>query len=121
MDVDNLGELFRSRLGRHGTISRVATVSESLRLFFEAWVPGRCRRQNLDPDGASVFLTYAGGDDLLLVGAWSVLPELAFKIREDFRRFVGGRHVTLSGGIAVEHPKYPLYQLAEDAKRALDD
>jgi CRISPR-associated protein Csm1 len=122
MDVDSLGELFRSRLGPQGTISRMGTVSEGLRLFFEGWVPHLCRRRNGGPtDTASVFLTYAGGDDLFLVGAWSVLPELACEIRSAFGNFVGGGHVTLSGGIAIEHSKYPLYQLAEDAKRALDD
>jgi CRISPR-associated protein Csm1 len=122
IDVDNLGQLFRERLGAAGTLSRMSTLSEELRLFFEAWVPLRCRQRNLYPHGAdAVYLTYAGGDDLFLVGGWSVLPELAQQIREDFRRFVGGDHVTLSAGIAIEHAKYPLYQLAEDAKQSLDD
>lgn len=122
MDVDSLGDLFKTRLGSHGTISRVSTLSESLRLFFEGWVPRLCRQCNPFPDGRdTVYLTYAGGDDLFLVGAWSVLPKLAKQIRDDFRRFVGGDHVTLSGGIAIEHQKYPLYQLANDAKHALDD
>jgi CRISPR-associated protein Csm1 len=120
MDVDSLGQLFRSRLGSLGTISRMSTLSESLRLFFEGWVPTLCRSYNTFPRN-SIFLIYAGGDDLFLVGAWSELPELACKIREDFRKFVGGDHVTLSGGIAIEHQKYPLYQLAGDAKQALDD
>jgi CRISPR-associated protein Csm1 len=122
MDVDSLGELFRSGLGAQGTISRVSTLSETLRLFFEGWVPGRCREQNRFPQGPDgVFLTYAGGDDLFLVGAWSALPELAAVIRNDFRRFAGGDHLTLSGGAAIEHAKYPLYQLADDARRALDE
>ena len=38
-----------------------------------------------------------------------------------FIDFVGGKHVTLSGGIAIEHKKYPLYQLADDAGGAIDD
>jgi CRISPR-associated protein Csm1 len=68
-----------------------------------------------------VYLLYAGGDDLFVVGAWSALPELARQIRTDFHEFVGGQHITLSGGIAIEHQKFPLYQLAESAKHALDD
>ena len=91
-------------------------------MFFEAWVPHRCRERNLFPQGRdTVYLTYAGGDDLFLVGGWSVLPELARQIREDFCRYVGGDHVTVSAGIAIEHARYPLYQLAQDAKHALDD
>ena len=51
----------------------------------------------------------------------SALPQIAHQIRAEFRAFVGGDHVTLSGGIAIEHKKYPLYQLAGDAGDALDN
>ena len=122
MDVDDLGEVFRTGLGEWATLARVSTLSESLRLFFEAWVPQVCGRYNRLQQGDKdrVYLIYAGGDDLFVVGAWSALPELARQIRDDFRDFVGGTHVTLSGGIAIEHRKYPLYQLADDGKHALD-
>jgi len=132
MDVDSLGDVFKGGLGDQATISRMSTLSESLRLFFEGYVPRLCQRYNpvacRQDVGATtqgekdrLYLIYAGGDDLFVVGAWSALPELAQQIRDDFRRFVGGNHVTLSGGIAIEHQKYPLYQLANDAKHALDD
>jgi len=123
MDVDSLGDVFKEGLGKHATISRVSTLSESLRLFFEGWVPQLCRQYNRFEQGDKdrLYLIYAGGDDLFIVGAWSVLPELARQIRDDFRKFVGGDHVTLSGGIAIEHQKFPLYQLANYAKHALDD
>ena len=123
MDVDDLGKVFRTGLGTQATLARMSTLSESLRLFFEAWVPQVCGRYNRLQQGEKdrVYLIYAGGDDLFVVGAWSALPELARQIRTDFRDFVGGPQVTLSGGIAIEHRKYPLYQLAEDGKNALDD
>ncbi|GIX48032.1 MAG: hypothetical protein KatS3mg131_2243 [Candidatus Tectimicrobiota bacterium] len=123
MDVDSLGEVFRRGLGKEATISRMSTLSESLRLFFEAWVPRVCREYNSFSRGKedTLYLIYAGGDDLFLVGAWSVLPEVARRLRDDFRRFVGGDHVTLSGGIAIEHQKFPLYQLANNAKDTLDN
>ena len=123
MDVDDLGKVFRTGLGTQATLARMSTLSESLRLFFEAWVPQVCARYNRLQQGGKdrVYLIYAGGDDLFVVGAWSVLPKLARQIRADFRDFVGGSHVTLSGGVAIEHQKYPLYQLAEDGKEALDD
>ena len=35
------------------------------------------------------------------------------KIRDEFQCFVTGDHVTLSGGIFIEHQKFPLYQFAE--------
>ena len=121
MDVDNLGGLFRDALGESATISRMSTLSESVRLFFEGYIPKFCRDYNADHITEILELIYAGGDDLFLVGGWSALPEIAHQIRDEFRAFVGGEHVTLSGGIAIEHKKYPLYQLADDAGDALDD
>ncbi len=122
MDVDSLGELFREKLKDRATISRMSTLSESLKLFFEGWVPELCRKYNTQATGGKdrVYLLYAGGDDLFVVGAWSVLPNLAWDIRENLRKYAGGDHITLSAGIAIEHQKYPLYQLAYEAKNALD-
>lgn len=121
MDVDNLGTLFREGLGDSATISRMSTLSESVRIFFESYVPKLCRDYNSCHTPEILELIYAGGDDLFLVGGWSAAPEIAEQIRDEFRAFVGGGHVTLSGGIAIEHKKYPLYQLAADAGDALDN
>lgn len=123
MDVDDLGRVFRERLGAQATIARMSALSESLRGFFEGRVPELCRAHNRGGRGGAdrVYLIYAGGDDLFITGAWSVLPALAEAIREEFRALVGGDHITLSAGIAIEQPNYPLYQLADDARRALDE
>ncbi len=123
MDVDDLGRVFREGLGQRATMSRMSALSESLRWFFEARVAGACRAHNRRGVGGKdrVYLIYAGGDDLFVAGAWSALPPLAAAIRDEFRTLVGGDHVTLSAGIAIEQPKYPLYQLAADARRALED
>lgn len=119
MDVDNLGMVFTEKL-QNATISRLATLSEALRLFFEGYVPSICDKHN-KKKAQILELIYAGGDDLFLVGGWSALPEIAEQIRSDFRKFVTGDHVTLSGGIAIEHQKFPLYQFADlsgDAEKA---
>ena len=121
MDVDDLGTVFKYKL-KNATISRHATLSRELRLFFEGYVPELChqynKRQNENKKDQILELIYAGGDDLFLVGGWSALPEIAQKIRSEFRHFVTGDHVTLSGGIAIEHMKYPLYQFAERSGNA---
>ena len=111
MDVDNLGAVFTEKL-ENATISRLATLSESIRLFFEGYVPQLCREYNEKRDKEILELIYAGGDDLFLVGGWSALPEIAERIRSEFRQFVTGDHITLSGGIAIERKKFPLYQFA---------
>ena len=122
MDVDNLGTIFRDGLGENATISRMATLSESLRLFFEGYVPKLCKNYNENPEEKErkeiLELIYAGGDDLFLVGGWSALPRIAKKIRDEFQDFVTGNHVTLSGGIFIEHQKFPAYQFAEQSGEA---
>ncbi len=117
MDVDNLGAVFKDKL-ENATISRLATLSESIRLFFEGYVPKLCREYNCKQEKQILELIYAGGDDLFLVGGWSALPEIAEQIRSEFRAFVTGDHVTLSGGIAIEHKKFPLYQFAAQSGEA---
>ena len=117
MDVDNLGTVFTKKL-ENATISRLATLSEALRHFFEGYVPQLCREYNTKQEQEILELIYAGGDDLFLVGGWSALPEIAEQIRSEFREFVTGDHVTLSGGIAIEHKKYPLYQFAAQSGEA---
>lgn len=125
MDVDNLGTVFKDKLEK-ASISRSANLSRELRLFFEGYVPQLCKEHNEKHDKEILELIYAGGDDLFLVGGWSALPEIAQKIRSEFKCFVTGNHVTLSAGIAIEHMKFPLYQFAarsgnaEDAAKGLD-
>ena len=122
MDVDNLGTIFRDGLGKNATISRMATLSESIRLFFEGYVPKLCKDYNDNPQEKQkkeiLELIYAGGDDLFLVGGWSALPRIAKKIRDEFQCFATGNHVTLSGGIFIEHQKFPAYQFAEKSGEA---
>ena len=121
MDVDDLGSVFSTQKIGNATLSRLATLSDALRLFFEGYVPELCRAYNAKQPQEILELIYAGGDDLFLVGGWSALPEIAKKLRSEFRDFVTGNHVTLSGGIAIEHKKYPLYQFAEQSGEAEKD
>lgn len=122
MDVDDLGKVFSKEKLGNATISRLATLSEAFRLFFEGYVPELCRQYNKNQREKQkqeiLELIYAGGDDLFIVGGWSALPEIAKKIRDEFRHFVTGDHVTLSGGIAIEHKKFPLYQFADRSGNA---
>lgn len=128
MDVDNLGRLFQ-----HGfehdqenilTLSRLASFSLSLRLFFEGWLPNLAAPQaEGEPDlRENLYLQYAGGDDLFLVGSWDALPLFAARVRQSFGDFTcKNPGVTLSGGISLATEKYPLYQAAREAKVAEDE
>ena len=125
MDVDDLGQLFREGFGERASLSRVAALSFQLRLFFEGHVGALMapyNRSGVERAGRdTVYVMYTGGDDLFIVGAWEVLPLLARDIRRAFVRFVAGNpRITLSGGIAVRPAKFPLYQAAAEAGRALE-
>jgi CRISPR-associated protein Csm1 len=121
MDVDDLGDLFRWGM-QDATLSRVASLSFALSLFFEGWVGELCRRTNQDAGMDKVYGIYSGGDDLFIVGSWDVLPGLADTIRKDLARFAAHNPaVHISGGLTLHAGKYPLYQAAADAEEALDD
>jgi CRISPR-associated protein Csm1 len=120
MDVDDLGDVFKWGMQEAGTLSRVASLSFALSLFFEGWV-GRCCRAVNEEGPDKVYAIYSGGDDLFLVGAWDVLPDLADTLRRDLVRYAAGNPaVHLSGGLTLHGGKYPLYQAARDAEDALD-
>lgn len=124
MDVDNLGALFQRGLGEQATLSRVATLSFAVSLYFEGWVAKLAEEVNQATrrppvQGGRLYAIYAGGDDLFFVGSWDAVVELAIAVRRDLTRYAAGHPgIHASGGIALAGGKYPLYQAAEDAKRA---
>ncbi len=114
-DVDNLGKIFKEALGVDRTISRVCMLSYMLSLFFSAGVDEIAKDyQN------KAYVVYSGGDDLFILGAWSVLPEIAKKIYDEFRKFTCN-NLTLSAGIYIApSKKFPVYQAASSSGDALE-
>jgi CRISPR-associated protein Csm1 len=126
MDVDNLGKIFSKGLGDNSNLQRVATLSFSMKLFFEGWLENIAREvnqnapQNKGKIGEQkhdlIYSIYSGGDDIFFVGAWDLMPVLAHHISQNLTEYAGGHpDIHLSGGIALVPQKYPLYQAADDA------
>ncbi|MDX9955264.1 MAG: type III-A CRISPR-associated protein Cas10/Csm1 [Anaerolineae bacterium] len=134
-DVDNLGRLFAEGLGNTATLSRIASLSLAISLFFEGWVgklaqefneerrSADAARRQQDQDahlyGDALYAIYSGGDDLFFVGSWDVLVEFAWRVSEDLKQYTGchpGIHI--SGGVALVTEKYPLAKAAQDAAHA---
>jgi len=128
MDMDNLGQIIQQGFGKDpatsiATLSRFSTLSFQISIFFEGWVKKIIESQSfLGSDGKPlIYSVYAGGDDLFLIGPWDRIPGLAQTIQADFNRYVNHHPAChISGGMAFIHGKYPLYQAAEDAGKALD-
>lgn len=115
-DVDNLGALFALGLGKEGTISRVSTLSRMLETFFAGWF-----NQLLVDKFPYIYLVYSGGDDLLAIGPWNEIIEVAQALRREFTRFTGGNpDVTLSAGIALFRPKLPVFRSVAQAEENLE-
>jgi CRISPR-associated protein Csm1 len=129
MDVDNLGYLFSQGLKDHSpegtepdgerdrtSISRVATLSRTLDVFFAGHLEGLLRA-----DFDDVYLLYSGGDDLAAVGPWNRIFELALRIRDDFCRFTGANPAwSVSAGIAVVNARVPVLLAVEEAEKLLE-
>ncbi|MBL6987933.1 MAG: type III-A CRISPR-associated protein Cas10/Csm1 [Methylobacter sp.] len=122
MDVDNLGEIFIRGLSfktaaagteTMGSLSRVATLSRQLHLFFAGYLA------TLLMEFPLCQIIYAGGDDVFIIGSWHELPVLAKKIRDEFKRYCADNdNFTLSGGIALATGKYPISKTAQAAGEA---
>ena len=90
MDVDNLGTLFRKGFGEQGSISRYASLSFSLRLFFEGWLPNLAHQFDDEPMGLQdlrqhIYIQYSGGDDLFIIGAGTHYPRWQDEFTSHFR------------------------------------
>jgi len=117
MDVDSLGKIFLRGLGKDSTISRVSTLSSSLTLFFEGYIPILVQSEFSD----SVYLIFSGGDDLFVVGSWDKLIDFSFRLYRDFRRFTAfNPDITLSAGLVIETPTFPIIKAAVSAENELN-
>jgi CRISPR-associated protein Csm1 len=116
-DVDNLGKAFRTGLGKDRTISRVSMLSYLLNIFFTLQLQAIIKKSGY---AEQAYLIYSGGDDLCILGSWSVLPPLASLIQEAFTKFTSGR-LSISAGIYLApSDKYPIYQAAKFAGGAVE-
>ena len=122
-DVDRLGFLFSFGLRDpnnpkkdRATLSRYASLSRMLDLFFTGYLQERLRR-----DYPETYTVYAGGDDLLLIGPWRQIIVLAMDLREQFKRYVGANpNITLSAGLALCKANQPLNRTVWEAEERLE-
>lgn len=132
-DVDNLGTAFVSGFAnpenqnRYVTLSRTATLSRQLSLFFKYHINKilESGEYSMDVDKKTphrrmATICYSGGDDLFIVGAWNEIIELAIDIRRSFERYSQGT-LTLSAGIGIYESGYPISAIAKEVAGMEDD
>ncbi|MBD3184703.1 type III-A CRISPR-associated protein Cas10/Csm1, partial [Candidatus Poribacteria bacterium] len=122
-DVDNLGTLVTRSLGKSKNyLMRLSVLSKSLNYFFKLHLNRICEGKDLESKPFRILseeqkryvtVVYAGGDDLFIVGAWNHIAELAFDINKAFREYTcHNPDITLSAGMTIHGPKFPIYQMA---------
>ena len=61
----------------------------------------------------AVYINYAGGDDLLIIGPWDSIVELASDIRGNFKKFTcQNADINISGGVSIISNKFPIGRAA---------
>ncbi|CCO07705.1 type III-A CRISPR-associated protein Cas10/Csm1 [Desulforamulus hydrothermalis] len=119
-DVDNLGQLFvfglRNQQADRNSISRIATMSRMLDLFFSGRV-----EQLLNNQFNNCYTVFSGGDDLLIVGPWDEIIKLAIKVQKEFSEFTNNNtNITLSAAVSLLKPGIPVSRSVVVAENALE-
>ncbi len=134
-DVDNLGMIFSIGLKKkknvseeelekieeseekdYRSISRISTLSRNMEYFFSYWMNSIFKKGKVEIslddrikkeiELSDIYVLYSGGDDLVIIGPWDKIIYVSYFIRKNFEKFVTkNNEITLSGGIAVSHPK----------------
>ena len=114
MDVDGLGKCFSTGFDR---INQYKAFSKRLVVFFEEETKKIQQEIIFKP---YLNIIYAGGDDLFVVGRWDKVIDFAERIHQETKARFGSDGISISGGIAVVQPKFPIAKAAELAGEAED-
>lgn len=109
MDVDGLGARF---IWGFKDLEEYTAFSQRMAIFFDNSKGVLRTIQQKDYYRNDLNIIYAGGDDLFAVGRWDKIVEFAAEVRQQFMQHMQGEGVTISGGIAIVHPKFPIAKAA---------
>ena len=107
MDVDGLGKRF---ITGFDSISQYKAFSERLVEFFEKETEKIQQESVFQP---YLNIIYAGGDDLFVVGRWDKVIDFAERIHQETKERFGSDGISISGGVAIVQPKFPIAKAAE--------
>ena len=114
MDVDGLGQKF---IRGFSSINEYKMFSSRLVKFFSDKIEEIQKEQEFRN---FLNIIYSGGDDLFIVGRWDKVIDFADRIRNETAKNFSKDGITISGGVAVVHPKFPIAKAAELAGLAED-
>lgn len=114
MDVDGLGKRF---ITGFDSIKAYKAFSKRLVNFFENEV----KQIRLEPEFKEyINIIYAGGDDLFIVGRWDKTIAIAQRIHYEVEKQFKNEGISISGGMVIVNPKFPIAKAAEQSGEAED-
>lgn len=118
-DVDNLGVIMGCGLKEERfTLSRLATLSRQLDLFFSCFLPNFIASHREFRD---IYTVFAGGDDLFLIGPWNRIVEFAPLLNNRFNEYVCfNPNIHLSAGIVLCKPHQPIDTVSNLVENSLE-
>ena len=114
MDVDGLGKRF---ITGFNSIEEYKNFSKQLVDFFENEVK-KIRLEDKFKDYINII--YAGGDDLFIVGRWDKTITIAQRIHDEVEKQFKNEGISISGGMVIVNPKFPIAKAAEQSGEAED-
>lgn len=114
MDVDGMGGVFATGM-KDMPLSAFSTISAYLDIFFAGYL-NKIRENDDFKFKDDIMILYSGGDDIFAIGKWDKIILFSAQISQQFKEFVNHREkISISGGIAIAHAKYPISKFAQDA------
>lgn len=123
-DVDNLGQAFvrgfeSEEMGDHYvTISRTATFSRKLSMFFKYHINGILENgeyflEDRKEKKRNIAIVYSGGDDVFFMGSWDDVLGAAIDLNHNLEKYTQNT-LHISAGYGVYPSKYPVSNMAEE-------
>ena len=111
MDVDGLGNVIEAIKNE----SDHKELDKKLNTFFNITL----RNQINNKFQNKVYTVTAGGDDTLFVGKWNTMLDLAISINNSFKKAFENENITISAGLVIINPKFPVIRFAQLADASL--
>ncbi|MBZ5724344.1 MAG: hypothetical protein LAP87_05045 [Acidobacteriia bacterium] len=104
-DVDSFGRLIAKHT-KEGTLDALERVSKDLDGFFSITLQ---RAISENAEWKYIYTVFSGGDDLLLVGPWSVMLDFAATVESMFSSGPGRQYgLSLSAAVSFMPPRIPI-------------
>lgn len=113
-DVDNMGNFIKHSDVTQSFIN-FDTFSKGINNFFSLYVPRKMKEKF-----ENSYTVFAGGDDMLIVGSYDQMIELAVFVRQEFMKFIKTKDLSISFGIVLAKPSTPISYLAQTSEKWLE-